>query len=424
MLRRPSRRSADRPAAASVRCALGSAHDDPSGRLHSLLVTNDFPPKVGGIQSYLWELWRRLPSPLAGAGGEGSRDAVGVLTTHWEDAEAWDDGQTFRIERTRERVLLPTPGLARRVRDLASEWRAGLVFLDPVLPLGAIGPRLHRPYVVIVHGAEVTVYRRFPGPAAVMSRVLRRAEGIVAAGSYPARQACQAARRPLRGLVIPPGVDTDRFHPEPSDRRDEVRARYGLDPARPMVLGLSRLVPRKGFDVLIRAVAGLAPEVQLAIGGGGRDRGRLASLAERHGIADRTHFLGRVNDDDLPGLYAAADVFAMLCRDRWGGLEAEGFGIVFLEAAACGVPAVAGRSGGSHEAVADGETGFVVDPTNVEEVRERLAALLAAPDLRRTLGENARRRAQAEFSYDRLAAQLAPLAAGDLSTLGPINFDG
>jgi phosphatidylinositol alpha-1,6-mannosyltransferase len=142
--------------------------------------------------------------------------------------------------------------------------------------------------------------------------------------------------------------------------------------------------------------------------------------AARRGVADRVRFLGRVPDDDsFPRLYACADVFAMPCRDRWGGLEAEGFGIVFLEAAAAGVPSVAGRSGGSHEAVLEGETGLVVD-SRALDVRAALAALLADDDLRARMGTAARARAVAEFSYDRLAARLAPIVAGDLSGLGPL----
>lgn len=379
--------------------------------MRSLLVTNDFPPKVGGIQSYLWELWRRLPA-----------DEVGVFTTAWEGAQEWDAVQPFPVVRAREKLLLPTASLRRRAREQAAVWGVEVVFLDPAVPVGAIGPRLGRPFVVIVHGAEVTVYRHVPGAGAVMRRVLRRAEGIVAAGTYPAAEAVRAAGRPLAGLVIPPGVDTDRFRPLDPAEKAAVRERHGLDPGRPLVLGVSRLVPRKGFDVLIDAVAGLPADVQLAVAGGGRDRARLEARAQRRGVAARTRFLGRVADEELPGLYGCADVFSMLCRDRWGGLEREGFGIVFLEAAACRVPSVAGRSGGSHEAVVDGETGHVVEPRDVAAVRDRLAELLGDDGRRRAMGEAARRRAEAEFDSDRLAARLAPLACGDLGVLRPLDL--
>lgn len=385
----------------------------------SLLVTNDFPPKVGGIQTYLWELWRRLPPA-----------EVSVLTTDHPGAAAFDAGQEFRVERA-GRVLLPTPALARRIDALATEVGANVVFLDPALPLGAIGPRLRSaPYVVVLHGAEVTVPGRLPGSRRALARVLRGAAGVVAAGTYPAREAARAAGRPLAGLVVPPGVDTDRFRPlaGPAERA-ALRRRHGLPEEGLLILGVSRLVPRKGFDTLIDATAGLsvgsgplarAGGVQLVVAGAGRDARRLRRRASRAGLGGRFHLLGRVPDAALAGLYGCADAFAMICRERWGGLEAEGFGIVFLEAAACGLPAVAGRSGGAEEAVVDGRTGLVVDPSDTAAVTRALEGVLADEERRRRLGSAARARAEEEFAYDVLAARLTPLASGDLSGLLPL----
>lgn len=378
----------------------------------SLLVTNDFPPKTGGIQSYLHELWRRLPP-----------EATTVLATRYEGAPAFDAAQAFRIERTRERVLLPTPALARRIDALAHEVGAAVVFVDPLLPLGLLAPRLRAaPYVVVTHGAEVTLPGRLPGSGALARRVLRGAAGVVAAGTYPAREATRTAHGRLRGVVIPPGVDTDRFHPLTSGEREAARRHFALDPDRPVVLGVSRLVPRKGFDVLLRAAAGLDPAVQVAVAGAGRDRRRLEAGTRRLGLGGRVRFLGRVPDDDLPRLYGCADVFAMPCRERWAGLEAEGFGIVFLEAAACGVAAVAGRSGGSHEAVAEGETGLVVAPRDVDALRAALAGLLRDPDRRAAMGAAARQRAVRNFAYDRLVDRLAPVARGELASLAALDI--
>ena len=209
--------------------------------------------------------------------------------------------------------------------------------------------------------------------------------------------------------VVPPGVDTEAFRPLDGAGRDAARVALGLPTAARIVLSISRLVPRKGMDVLIAAAALLAedrPDLVVVIAGAGRDRPRLERLA-RHCRAP-VRFLGWVSDDDKPRLLAAADVFAMLCRSRWRGLEQEGFGIVFLEAASCGIPQVAGASGGAAEAVLDGETGEVVarsdDPVAAAAA---LARLLDDDDLRRRQGAAARRRAQATFSYDRLAADLA-----------------
>jgi phosphatidylinositol alpha-1,6-mannosyltransferase len=362
-----------------------------------LLVTNDFPPKFGGIQSYLWELWRRLdPGTFT------------VLTTPHPDAAGWDADQPYRIVRTPEKVLWPTPSLGRRIDRLAAEVGAGLVVLDPALPVGRIGPRLARPYGVVLHGAEVTVPGRLPGAQRMLATVLRGAREVIAAGGYPAAEAERAAGRSLPITIVPPGVDPERFHPLDAEARAKARARFDLPDDARLVVSLSRLVPRKGMDVLIRAAAELArdrPDLVVAIGGGGRDRGRLDKLVERTGAPVR--LLGRVPDDDLPDLYGCADVFAMLCRNRWGGLEQEGFGIVFVEAAACGVPQVAGASGGAHEAVVDGETGYVVhDPTNVDAAAECLARLLDDPDRRTAMGAAARARVERELAYDVLAARL------------------
>jgi phosphatidylinositol alpha-1,6-mannosyltransferase len=378
----------------------------------SLLVTNDFPPKIGGIQSYLYELWRRLPSA-----------ETTVFTTPYEGAAAFDAEQPFRIERDGDKTLLPKPRLARTVDALTRSTEADVVFLDPMLPIGAIGPRLRAgvPYVVIGHGAEISVWGRVPPLGLAARPVLRGAAGVVAAGNYPAQEMVRVAGRALPTLVVPPGVDVDRFRPiENPEERAAIRRRFGLDPVRPLVLGLSRLVPRKGFDVLIDAVAGLDLDVQLAIGGIGRDRDRLERRVRARGAQRRVRFLGRVPDDDLASLYAVADVFAMLCRaDRWGGLEAEGFGVVFLEAAGCGVPSIAGRGGGSHEAVVDGETGFVVEPRDVNAVRDALAQLVLDEGRRAGMGAAARRRTVTEFRYERIVESLVPLTRGDFSVFTP-----
>jgi phosphatidylinositol alpha-1,6-mannosyltransferase len=330
------------------------------------------------------------------------------LTSPHAGAAAFDAEQPFRVVRTREPVLLPTRSLRRRIDALAAEVGAKLVVLDPALPVGWLGPRLELPYAVVLHGAEVTVPGRLPGTRRLLAPVLRGANHVIAAGSYPSAEADRAAGRPLPTTIVPPGVDTDLFRPLDDDARRQARARLGLPVDGPLIVGISRLVPRKGFDALIRAAALLAPGrpgLTVAIVGGGRDRKRLERLAARAGAPVR--FLGRIPFGDLPDAYACGDVFAMLCRNRWAGLEQEGFGIVFLEAGAAGVPVVAGASGGVRDAVADGETGLVVDrPADPEAVADALAAVLDDADRRRTMGEAARRRAVEAFSYDVLADRL------------------
>ena len=370
-----------------------------------LLVTNDFPPKIGGIQSLLWEWWRRLPP-----------QSFAVLTSPYDGAAAFDAAQTFHIERTREPVLLPHPWMVAHINEMAARVGADLVVLDPALPLGLVGPSLRLPYDVVLHGAEVTVPGRLPGTKQSLAYVLRGARHIIAAGSYPAREAERAAGRSLPITIVPPGVDTARFRPLTDMERASARARFGLPADAEVIVGISRLVPRKGFDTAIRAAAILRasrPDLVLAISGGGRDEQRLRKLAGELGAPVR--FLGRVGNDDLPALFGCADVYTMLCRNRWGGLEQEGFGIVFLEAAACEVPQVAGDSGGAEDAVVDGVTGVMIrhadDPREVARAFERL---LDDPDLRARMGTAGRLRAVDEFSYEGLAERLG-VALGALS---------
>ena len=369
-----------------------------TGRVTHLLVTNDFPPKLGGIQSYLYELWRRLPAGMAT-----------VYTTAYDGAEAFDERESLRIERSRHAMLLPRAETALAIGKLAGEVGASLVVLDPALPLGLVGPRLDLPYGVVVHGAEITVPGRLPVGRHLLRHVLSSSAWIVAAGGYPAAEARHAASTSLPPITeIPPGVDVERFRPLGPEERRLGRRRLGLPEDALVVSSLSRLVPRKGMDVLIRAVARLRrrhPDLVLAIGGSGRDERRLRAIAAATKVP--VHFLGRVSEEDLPVAYGVADVYAMCCRDRWLGLEQEGFGIVFLEAAACGVPQVAGRSGGSAEAVVHGETGFVVDdPADPRAVAAALEPLLCDGALRERLGKEARARAERCFSYDRLALSL------------------
>ncbi|MEZ5298612.1 MAG: glycosyltransferase family 4 protein [Ilumatobacteraceae bacterium] len=365
-----------------------------------LLVTNDFPPKIGGIQSLLWEWWRRLPP-----------DRFAVLTSPYDGADAFDAEQAFRVDRVPEPVLLPHPIMTRRVNEMAKEFGAELVVLDPAVPLGLIGPTLDLPYDVVLHGAEVTVPGRLPGSKQALAWVLRNARHVIAAGEYSSAEADRAAGRELPTTIVPPGVDTERFRPLTDDERAAARTDFGLPVDGQVIVGVSRLVPRKGFDTAIRAVALLKeshPDLVLAIAGKGRDDDRLRKLAD--GLGAPVRFLGRVANDDLPRIYGCADVFTMLCRNRWGGLEQEGFGIVFVEAAACGVPQVAGRSGGAAEAVADGESGLVLDDPGADDAPQRaaeaFASLLDDETARRRMGRAARERAVVEFSYDVLAARL------------------
>ena len=395
--------------------------------MRHILLTNDFPPKVGGIQSYLWELWRRLPP-----------DDVTVFTAAYPGASWWDGQQAFRVVRAREPVLLPQPHLASRVRQLAERTGSQAVVIDPALPLGLIGPSLGLPYGVVLHGAEVTMPGRLPVSQQLLSRAVKHASLVIAAGSYPEAEARRALgqRGSDKGgafpttVQVPPGVDTERFRPLPPIEKASARARLGLPRAGPLVISVSRLVPRKGMDTLIEAASTISdrfPGLCGAIAGAGRDRHRLERLASHAKV--KVEFLGKLPDPDLADFYACADVFALCCRSRWWGLEEEGFGIVLVEAAAAGLPCVTVDSGGAGEAVRDGETGLVVEMgepgraiagrqlhasqrADIGPVADALASLLSRPALARRMGEAGRHRAEAELSYDALALRLGTAIDG------------
>ena len=362
-----------------------------------LLVTNDFPPKIGGIQSLLWEWWRRLP-----------HDSFAVLTSPYAGADEFDESQPYRIERTREPVLLPHPWMVNRINSMAADFGADFVVLDPAVPLGLVGPSLKLPYDLVVHGAEVTIPGRLPLSKQALGFTLRRARQIIAAGGYPAAEAAHAAGRELPTVVVPCGVDPERFGVLNATERAAARRHFGVSVEAEVIVGLSRLVPRKGFDTAIRAVNRIKhrrPNLLLMIGGTGREEGHLKNLANE--LDAPVRFLGRVPEEDLTKFYGCADISTMLCRNRWGGLEQEGFGIVFLEAASCGVPQVAGDSGGAAEAVVHGVTGLVVDdPENVQAVADAFEQLLDDEKLRKRMGMAARKRAVEDFSYDVLARRL------------------
>lgn len=360
-----------------------------------LLVTNDFPPKVGGIQSYLWELWRRLPA-----------DEFVVFTPKHAQSAAFDAQQDFTIIRHSKSVFLPTRALARRINEVAEEVQADFLILDPALPLGALFKHLKLPYGIVVHGAEFVLPARVFLFRQQLKKVIANAAFVIAAGSYVADAVEELVGEQVPIVNVPPGVDCSEFVPYAQEQRQQWRRENGFDPDAPLLVGTSRLVPRKGFDDLIDAAAQLAhryPTLQVAIAGAGRDARRLQRRAQRVGAPVR--FLGRVPQDQLVGLMASADVFAMLCRSRWFGLEQEGFGIVFLEAAACGVPTVVGHSGGSSEAVVDGETGFVVG----RELSGVIAALdryLSSEDLRGKHGRQGRQWVTSSATYALRAQQL------------------
>jgi phosphatidylinositol alpha-1,6-mannosyltransferase len=367
-----------------------------------LVVTNDFPPRVGGVQQYLWSLVRLLPP-----------DRVAVIAPNWPGWQDHDARLEFPVHRWPSTFMWPTPDLGRRIRSLLRQHHSEVVLFGHGLPLPVLGPTVKGeglPYVVMTHGAEVWLARS-PGLGAAFRRVCRGAKAVTAVSEYTARLLRPAVPRDVPLNVVTPGVDADRFSPRVDGT--SVRARLGLSGV-PVVACVSRLVPRKGQDVLIAGmglIRSLAPEAVLLLVGEGSHRSALERAA-RAAPPGAVVFAGQVSDDDLPAFYAACDVFAMPCRSRWAGLEVEGFGIVFLEAAATGKAVVAGRSGGAAEAVADEETGLLVEGAEPKAVALAVGRLLVDTWVANRMGAAGRVRVERGFTWARQAAVLAAILSG------------
>ncbi|MBU5942860.1 glycosyltransferase family 4 protein [Streptomyces griseoincarnatus] len=376
----------------------------------TLIVTNDFPPRPGGIQAFLHNMALRLdPERVVVHASTWKRTREGVEATTAFDAE-----QPFTVVRARTTMLLPTPDATRRAVGLLREHGCTSVWFGAAAPLGLMAPALRRAgaerIVATTHGHEAG-WAQLPAARQLLRRIGESTDTITYLGEYTRSRIARALtpEAAARMVQLPPGVDEKTFHP--GSGGDEVRARLGLTD-RPVVVCVSRLVPRKGQDTLIRAmpaVLAAEPEAVLLIVGGGPYEKDLRRLAADTGVAASVRFTGSVPWSELPAHYGAGDVFAMPCRTRRGGLDVEGLGIVYLEASATGLPVVAGDSGGAPDAVLDGETGWVVRGDSPAETAERLIALLADEELRRGMGRRGREWVEEKWRWDLLADKLKTL---------------
>ncbi|KUN25560.1 alpha-(1-2)-phosphatidylinositol mannosyltransferase [Streptomyces corchorusii] len=376
----------------------------------TLIITNDFPPRPGGIQAFLHNMALRLdPGRLVVYASTWKRGREGAEATAAFDAE-----QPFTVVRDRTTMLLPTPRATRRAVGLLREHGCASVWFGAAAPLGLMAPALRKAgaerLVATTHGHEAG-WAQLPAARQLLRRIGESTDTMTYLGEYTRSRIATALtpQAASRMAQLPPGVDEKTFHP--GSGGDEVRARLGLTD-RPVVVCVSRLVPRKGQDTLIRAmprILAAEPDAVLLIVGGGPYEKDLRRLVHETGVAGSVRFTGAVPWSELPAHYGAGDVFAMPCRTRRGGLDVEGLGIVYLEASATGLPVVAGDSGGAPDAVLEGETGWVVRGGSVEQTAERIVALLADAGLRRRMGERGRRWVEERWRWDLLAERLKTL---------------
>ena len=363
----------------------------------TLLVTNDFPPRVGGIQRTLGSLCDELPP-----------DRLSVFAPAWPGARSFDAAVPFRVVRETGDFLWPTPGVARAVDREVAGFDAEVVIFGDAFPLALLGPRLAErgtPYLVLGHGFDYWL-STLPVAHALMRRMTSRASHVAACSRFIARRVRTAVPDEVPVSVLYAGADLDRFHADLPTQ--DLRERHRLGD-RPIVVCVSRLVYRKGQDVLIRSMGEIlrrVPEAVLLIVGGGPRAGALRRLAET--APNRSVvFAGEVAEEELPRYYALGDVFAMPCRTRLAGMEVEGWGNVFIEAAACGRPVVVGDSGGARETVVHGETGLLIDGRDHAAVADAVATLLEDPPYARRLGKAGRARVETELTWTRAAEELA-----------------
>lgn len=370
-----------------------------------LLVTNDFPPRRGGIQSYL----EALVGELVAAGSH----TLTVYAPAWKGSESYDRDAPFSVIRHPGTLMLPVRSVADRMRTLIERHQIDTVWFGAAAPLALLAPVARaagvRRVVASTHGHEVG-WSMFPLARTALRRIGNTTDAVTYISDYT-RNRFASAFGPRAALEhLPPGVDTDRFAPD-EVARAELRVRYGLG-SRPVVVCLSRLVPRKGQDMLIRAlplVRQTVADAALVIVGGGPYGSTLQRLAGRCAVSEHVVFTGAVPGDELPAHHALADVFAMPCRTRGSGLDVEGLGIVYLEASATGVPVVAGRSGGAPETVRDGETGTVVDGSDVGAIATAVTDLLADRQRAADMGAAGRRWVVENWQWRIQAARLAEL---------------
>lgn len=388
-----------------------------------LLLAYDFPPIGGGIARLMAEVARRYPEP-----------GLVVCTGAHPEAAAADRDAGCRVERIavparRLRTLSGLLAWRRRALALAAEVGAGFAWCGNVRPAAPVGRAVGRRgagYGLIVHGGDLLALRRKTADAWVARRRaiadFRDAAWIVANSGRTAalaRELLDDLGLPDPGdrlRVVPLGSDPARFRPDLDP--EPARRELGLPDGR-WLLTVARLVRHKGVDVALEAFARVAdryPDLRYAVAGDGPEVASLRAAAARLGVADRVHLLGQVPDRLLPGLYALATIYVGLSRDE--GLDVEGFGIALADAAAAGLPVVAGRSGGTDDAMRDGETGFRVDPAAPEAAAGALARLLDDPAAARAMGRAGRALVERHLNWDRVARDLADLSRRSRASAG------
>jgi phosphatidylinositol alpha-1,6-mannosyltransferase len=331
-----------------------------------LLVTNDFGPRAGGIETFVIGLLERIKG-----------HEVTVFTSQQGDTsvydQQWIDKFGVRVIRDQSKILLPSWRVTRAAKKIVAAKNINVVVFGAAAPLALMSPSLRKSgvkkIIALTHGHEVWWAKIFPFRLAI-KRIGKNVDHLTYLGEFT-RQAISKplTRKSATEMVkIAPGIDTAHFIPQPDAMQK--RKELGLQDKK-IIISVGRLVHRKGQDNLIQAMPAVLkkiPNAHLLLVGEGPYRKHLEKLVMKSSLEQNVTFAGRIMYDRLPSYLSAADLFAMPSRSRFFGLEVEGLGIVYLEASACGIPVVAGNSGGAPDAVLEGVTGLCVDGTNIEQI--------------------------------------------------------
>ena len=368
-----------------------------------LLVTNDLGPRSGGIETFILGLLAKL---------DGSEV---VIYTSAQDGSAEFDADLVKrfgvvICRDRTKILLPSPRVTRQVKSVLRSYGCETVWFGAAAPLGLMAPALRRAgakrVVGLTHGHEVW-WAKVPFFNLALRRIGNSSDVLTYLGEFTKSEIAKAVGKRVELTQIAPGISTDFF--TPGAKSEALLKKYELS-SRPTLICVGRLVHRKGQDKLILAMPEILksiPNAQLLIVGSGPREAHLRKLIANLNLSSSVKLSGRVTYNDLPAHIRLGDVFAMPSRSRFLGLEVEGLGIVYLEASSCGLPVIAGNSGGAPDAVSINETGLVVDGTNTGEIAEACIKLLADPKLSKELGANGRRWAVANWNWDLWGSRFA-----------------
>lgn len=372
-------------------------------RRRTLVVTNDFPPTVGGIQSYVRDFLATQDPDLI---------TVFASTQDAPAATAFDASLDYEVIRWPRTVMLPTPTTAYAMGEIIRARGIDNVWFGAAAPLALMAPQARAAgatrIIASTHGHEVG-WSMTPGARQMLRRIGDEADAVTYISDYTLRRFRTAFGSHPQFVHLPSGVDTDAYRPATAQDRAATRSRWGLAPDTPVITCISRLVPRKGQDKLIQAmhtVLGEHPGAVLIIVGAGRIEQRLRSMA--HPLGDSVRFAGRLDHAEMVDILAASDIFAMPARTRGGGLDVEGLGIVYLEAQACGVPVIAGQSGGAPETVTPA-TSLVVDGRDVDKLAAAVASLLSDTEARASMGAAGRRHVEESWTWDVMGARLTEM---------------